>query len=219
MSRMMDPALLSPVRWQARHAALKAHGVPDTDPRIIEIHAALSWWRCRRVIDAEREQLAPEHIPALADMLRHAHQAVSASSPLCDADRSSPKRPIVEPLAARMAELPRPLAVRQEVDDVADATHELVSTVVGMLAESRHSDHAVNARIARTVADLAQRPREPQINDDMLTSGRWAAVLIKHVAPHSEDFATFLGRALPPNHPHLRGPSASDRLAAALRVR
>ncbi|HTQ21975.1 hypothetical protein [Mycobacterium sp.] len=75
---MIDPASLSPVRWQARHAAFKAHGVPDDDPRVRECHAALSWWRCRRVIDAEREQLAPAHIPALADILRHAHPAVSA---------------------------------------------------------------------------------------------------------------------------------------------
>jgi hypothetical protein len=75
---MIDPATMPPARWQARHAALKAHGVPDTDPRILECHAALAYWRCRRVIDAERGQLAPEHIPALADMLRHAHQAVPA---------------------------------------------------------------------------------------------------------------------------------------------
>lgn len=78
VARMIDPATMPPARWQARHAALKAHGVPDTDPRILECHAALAYWRCRRVIDAERGQLAPEHIPALADMLRHAHQAVPA---------------------------------------------------------------------------------------------------------------------------------------------
>jgi hypothetical protein len=55
---MIDPATMPPARWQARHAALKAHGVPDTDPRILECHAALAYWRCRRVIDAERGQLS-----------------------------------------------------------------------------------------------------------------------------------------------------------------
>jgi hypothetical protein len=52
--------------------------VPDTDPRVIECQTALAYWRCRRVIDAERSNLDPAHIPALADMLRHAHPVVSA---------------------------------------------------------------------------------------------------------------------------------------------
>ncbi|NVN51697.1 hypothetical protein [Mycolicibacterium hippocampi] len=75
---MIDPSDMSPARWQARHAGLKAHGVPDDDDRIIECLAALAWWRVRRVVDRERELLAPQHVDALADMLKHAHQAVTA---------------------------------------------------------------------------------------------------------------------------------------------
>ncbi len=75
---MIDPADLPPARWQSRLAGFKGNGVPDCDPRVIECRAALSYWRVRRVIDSERELLAPEHIPALADMLKHAHQAVPA---------------------------------------------------------------------------------------------------------------------------------------------
>jgi hypothetical protein len=75
---MIDPATMPPARLQARHAALKSHGVPDDDPRILEVRAALAWWRTRRVIDAERANLHPDHIAGLADMLRHAHPAVSA---------------------------------------------------------------------------------------------------------------------------------------------
>ena len=45
---------------------------------------------------------------------------------------------IVDPLARDVSQLPRPLVLRGEVDEVADAVHEVVSTVVGMLAESKH---------------------------------------------------------------------------------
>lgn len=71
------------------------------------------------------------------------------------------------------------------------------------------------------VFDLAQRPEEPPIADDRLADGSWAATLFAHVAPYSRDFAAYLGRALPPNHPSLRSPttpSASERLVGALRV-
>jgi hypothetical protein len=68
------------------------------------------------------------------------------------------------------------------------------------------------------VADLAQRPREPQVIEDMITSGRWAARMVEHVAPYTDDFAALLGRALPSNHPRLSGLSVSKRLEAALRV-
>jgi hypothetical protein len=73
-----DPASRSAASWSATLAALKSRGAPDTDPRVTECHGALAYWRCRRVIDAERGKLSPEHIPALADMLRHAHPAVTA---------------------------------------------------------------------------------------------------------------------------------------------
>lgn len=73
-----DPAAYSAARWSAILAGLTSGGATDTDPRVRECRAALACWRVRRVIDAERAQLTPEHIPALADMLRHAHPVVNA---------------------------------------------------------------------------------------------------------------------------------------------
>lgn len=126
---------------------------------------------------------------------------------------------IVGPLAEPLSALPRPLALRRDVDAVTDAVHELVSTVVGMLAESKHPDPLAHARTARAVADLAQRPNEPRVSDEQLCDGAWAAVLVSHVAPHRDDLAGFLGRALAPNDPRLaKQDSASERLEAALRV-
>ncbi|GAA4290923.1 hypothetical protein [Mycobacterium paraffinicum] len=125
---------------------------------------------------------------------------------------------IVEPLADQVAALARPLAVRSQVDSMADAVHELLSAVVGMLAESALLGSDAHARTVQAVRDLARRPREPQFTDEHIISGRWAAVLVKHVAVHSDDLSAFLGRALPPNHPHLKCASASERLEAALRI-
>lgn|GEM_PF-2065134 len=135
-----------------------------------------------------------------------------------DFDLAAEVGTIVGPLAAQMAVLPEPVAVRFKVDEIADAVHELVSTIVGMLAESRFLGTDAHDRVVQTVRDLAQRPREPQISDEKLSTGRWAVLLVKHVTPHSHDLSEFLGRALPPNHPQLKGTSASERLEAALRV-
>jgi hypothetical protein len=75
---LTDPASLTPSQWSARLAAFLSRGRGNDDPDVIACREALSYWRCRRVIDAEREHLATAHVPALADMLRHAHPAVSA---------------------------------------------------------------------------------------------------------------------------------------------
>lgn len=74
----VDPSLMSPTSWKTRRAALISHGGTVDDPEIRECDRALAYWRTRRVIDRERDQLHPDHIPALADMLRHPHPAVSA---------------------------------------------------------------------------------------------------------------------------------------------
>ncbi|MFA4052530.1 hypothetical protein [Mycobacteroides chelonae] len=73
-----DPASRSASSWSARLAALKSRQVPNDDRRVVECNAALAYWRCRRIIDTERELLDPRHVPALADMLRNAHQAVAS---------------------------------------------------------------------------------------------------------------------------------------------
>ena len=71
-----DPASRSASSWSSTLAVLKSRGVPDADPRIFEARTAPAYWRVRRVLDAERENLSPAHIPARADMLKHAHGAV-----------------------------------------------------------------------------------------------------------------------------------------------
>ncbi|ODR00345.1 hypothetical protein BST27_29665 [Mycobacterium intermedium] len=135
-----------------------------------------------------------------------------------DFDLTAEVAAIVNPLAAQVAALPRPLVLRPKIDEVADAVHELISTVVGMLAESRQLDSAAHARTVRAVRDLAQRPTAPLITDEHIGSGRWAAILVEFVAPFNGDLAALLGRALPPHHPKTNGLSASERLEAALRV-
>ena len=64
-----DPASRSPGSWNGRLAALKSRQVPDDDPRVAECLAALAFWRCKRVIDAQAPHLVPEHAGALADQL------------------------------------------------------------------------------------------------------------------------------------------------------
>lgn len=71
-----DPATLSPIQWGTRLASFKSRGTADTDPRVAECLAALAYWRCRRVIDAERAHLAPAHADALAGLL--SSEAVTA---------------------------------------------------------------------------------------------------------------------------------------------
>lgn len=124
---------------------------------------------------------------------------------------------VCRPVAHEVSRLPRPVVLRGGVEAVADAVHDVLSTVVGMLAESRVTPDA--ARTRQLVADLAVRPREPGISDEQIISGTWVQTLVDYVAPYSGDLAALLGRALPPGHDGLRGnPSASERLERCLRA-
>lgn len=67
---VIGPASRPPASWQSRLAALKSRGATDDDPRIVECHNALAFWRCKRVIDVEAGHLTPEHADVLADLLR-----------------------------------------------------------------------------------------------------------------------------------------------------
>ncbi|WP_341267130.1 hypothetical protein [Gordonia malaquae] len=67
---VISPASRPPASWQSRFAALKSRGATDDDPRIVECHAALAYWRCRRVIDVEVGHLTPADADALAELLR-----------------------------------------------------------------------------------------------------------------------------------------------------
>lgn len=133
---------------------------------------------------------------------------------------------ITEPLAARVADAAQPLAFRPHVIELADATHELVSTVVGWLAETdalartRHlaAEPGSRRKAVRTLCDLAQRPALPEITDGMLTSGSWAALLTSMAGPSVGPLAALLARSWPPDHEALRGrPSRSERLNELVR--
>jgi hypothetical protein len=71
-----DPASRTAGQWASRRAALLSRQVSADDPRVRECDEALAFWRVRRVLDKERTSLAPQHIPALADLLRHPHAEV-----------------------------------------------------------------------------------------------------------------------------------------------
>ena len=48
-----DPSEMTPAPWSGRQAALKSRAVPDTDPRLRECDAALSFWHFKRQIERE----------------------------------------------------------------------------------------------------------------------------------------------------------------------
>ncbi|WP_342314590.1 hypothetical protein LIX17_06800 [Mycobacterium avium subsp. hominissuis] len=130
---------------------------------------------------------------------------------------------IVSPLAARATYLPRPGACWREVDAVAAAVHELTHVVVGLIAErdarrkTAHLPYEKRAYAVRRLVDLAERPALPEIDDDALASGAWAATLIALTEPYRAQLADVLAHALPPGA--TRGArSTSERLEAALRV-
>ncbi|PVB44277.1 hypothetical protein [Mycobacteroides abscessus] len=122
-------------------------------------------------------------------------------------------------VAYEASRVPNPGALRRDVEAVADAVHEVLSTAVGMIAQDRHASTDARARTVQTIADLAVRPQAPDIADEQIVSGSWAATLATWVEPYSGDLAALLGRALPPDAVALKGsPSASERIERALRT-
>jgi hypothetical protein len=123
------------------------------------------------------------------------------------------------PAAHEASRLPNPVALRRDIEEVADAVHELLSAAVGLIATDRHASTDVRARTAQAAADLAVRPKAPEITDEQIVSGSWSAALATWVKPYSGDLASLLDRALPPDHSTLKGnPSASERVERALRT-
>jgi hypothetical protein len=122
---------------------------------------------------------------------------------------------ISDPLAQRIAASPRPAAYWRSIDDLADAVHQAVHVAVGLLAQAdaerrcRHIGIDERGRSVRTLVDLAERPKRPEIADNALASGKWCATLTALVEPYSDDLARLLGNA--------RTAVVSDRLLAALR--
>ncbi|WP_078325173.1 hypothetical protein [Mycobacteroides salmoniphilum] len=110
--------------------------------------------------------------------------------------------------------LPDPRALRRGVGAVLDAVAEVVHVGSNLVAESK----AANGQTRRAAADLAVRPRLPDITDEQLVSGSWADVLVQYVEPASGPLARVLGNAHAPGSDALRGnPSASERVERALR--
>jgi hypothetical protein len=122
---------------------------------------------------------------------------------------------ICDPLAQRVAAAPRPAIYWRPVDDLTVAVHGSVHAVVGLLAErdaQRRTAHLgvdVRGRSIRALVDLAERPKLPEIGDEALVTGSWAATLTGLAEPYSAELADLLGRALTT--------VVSDRLLAALR--
>lgn len=133
---------------------------------------------------------------------------------------------VAGPLAARVAALHSPLVVRRQVLAYADAAHEAAGTMTRWLAERdarRRTEHLANDPGKRkyaitTICDLAPRPALPDITDQMIRDGSWAAALVKMVTPVDAALRDLLAVAFPPGAPALRGqPSRSHLLAALLR--
>ncbi|MCA4726890.1 hypothetical protein [Mycolicibacterium fortuitum] len=68
----VDPASRSASSWSATLASLKSRGGPDTDVRVIAARQGLAYWRCRRTLDAEAEQLSRPGVDRLVSQLRQA---------------------------------------------------------------------------------------------------------------------------------------------------
>ncbi|MCV7223637.1 hypothetical protein [Mycolicibacterium elephantis] len=130
---------------------------------------------------------------------------------------------ICEPLARRVADLPRPGACWREVDALVAAAHELAHVAVGLIAErdarrkTAHLSYDKRGRSVRALVDLAERPALPEIGDHALASGDWPATLVALVQPHTAPLSDVLAQAMPPGS--TRGTrTASERVEAALRV-
>lgn len=135
---------------------------------------------------------------------------------------------VVGPLAQRIADAKRPTRFNRAAASVpwlAEAVHELVGVAVGWVAERdarAKTAHLANEPGKRryavtTLVDLAPRPALPEITDDMLADGSWAAVLTAMAETVNSAFSDLLAQSHPPTAAALRGqPSRSDLLARLL---
>lgn len=134
----------------------------------------------------------------------------------------------VNPLAQRIAAADRPARFAHSMHSVpwlAEATHELVGTVVGWVAErdaraktAHLADEPGKRRYAMTtLIDLAKRPALPQITDEALADGSWAVSVVAMADGIDTAFSELLAQSYPPGAPALRGQlSRSQQLDALL---
>lgn len=125
---------------------------------------------------------------------------------------------VVNPLAQRVAAADRPARFRHSataasVPVLAEAVHELVGTVVGWVAErdaraqtAHLADEPGKRRYAiTTLIDLAKRPALPEVTDEALADGSWAASVVAMAADVDTAFSELLAQSYPPGAPALRG--------------
>lgn len=117
-------------------------------------------------------------------------------------------------LAERVADAPNPVAYLRTVAELADAMHQTVHVVVGLLAQAdaerrtRHLGTEDRGRSITALVDLTPRPAAPEVTADTLVSGTWPATLVTLAEPYNAALAALLGNAATPN--------VADRLLAAL---
>lgn len=123
-------------------------------------------------------------------------------------------RELCSPLGIALSQLKESRAAQRGVEAVLDGVVEVVHVASGLLSESL----AVDGQNRRLAADLAARPRVPEITDAMLVSGLWVNALVAYAEQVSDPLSELLGRAHPPGADALRGaPSASERVERVLR--
>ena len=111
---------------------------------------------------------------------------------------------LCQPLAERVAAEPRPVALRQDVDDLAEAVHSLCVAVHDLIAaadarrRTAHLGPRDRPRALRALAELAERPRPPEVTDAMLGSGLWVHELCELAGPLAGTLSDLLAHAVAP---------------------
>jgi len=131
---------------------------------------------------------------------------------------------VAQPLADRVAAEPRPFIYRDDIADLADAVHTLVTTVFDLVVtadaqrRTAHLKPQERNQAVRAFRELAERPTPPPaITDVEIASGTWVSQLTEHVGPHAGRLSDLLSRSAAPGT--RRGLlSVSEQLVEALRV-
>ncbi|MCP2178683.1 hypothetical protein LX13_004524 [Williamsia maris] len=129
---------------------------------------------------------------------------------------------LTEPMARRVAGEPHPLSYLHRVEDIVAAVHGAIATISMLLVErdarrrTAHVPDSNRAQAMRAVVALAPRPVEPEVTNDDVLSGAWAAVLTEYARRYAQPLSDYLAHARQPGDidPAI---SVSGRVEAALR--
>lgn len=108
---------------------------------------------------------------------------------------------ICVPLADRIAERGSPRTYIRYVEDLADAAHQAIHVVVGLLAEAdaqrrtRHLPIDERGRALAVISTLVERPTLPEIDCDAVAAGTWAQMLVELAEPYGDALARLLANA------------------------